>query len=70
MEAVFFGEVAGEGGGIAVGDGDGVCAGGEAGGFELGKVGVIAQYEASVVVAPSSGTAQSHPTRTGSDFGV
>ena len=67
---MFFGEVAGEGGGIAVSNGDCVCTGGEAGGFELVEVGVVAQYEASVVVAPSAGTAKSHPTGAGGDFGV
>ena len=59
LEAVFFGEVAGEGGRIAVGDGDGMCTGGEAGGFVLVEVGMVAQYEASVVVAPSAGTVSS-----------
>ena len=62
---MFFGEVAGEGGRIAVGDGDGMCTGGEAGGFELVEVGMVAQHEASIVVAPSAGTAQSHPTGAG-----
>ncbi len=67
---MFFREVAGEDGRIAVGDGDGMCTGGEAGGFELVEVGMVAQYEAAVVVAPSAGTAQSHPTGAGGEFGV
>ncbi len=70
MDAVFFGEVAGEGGGIAVSDRDGVCTRGEAGGFKFVEVGMVAQYEAAIIVAPSTGTAQSHPTRAGSEFGV
>ena len=39
---MFFGEVAGEDGGVAVGDGDGVGIGDEAGGFEFLEVGVVA----------------------------
>ena len=62
---MFFGEVAGEGGGIAVGDGYGMCTCGEAGGFELVEVGMVAQHEASIVVAPSAGTSQRHPTGAG-----
>lgn len=67
---MFFGEVAGEGGRIAVGNGDSMCTGCEAGGFELVEVGMVAQYEGAIVVAPSAGTAQSHPTGAGGDFGV
>lgn len=63
---MFFGEVAGEGSGISVGDGYGVCTGGEAGGFKFVEVGVIAQYETAIVVAPSAGTAKRHPTGAGS----
>ena len=62
---MFFGEVAGEDGGIAVGDGDGVGFGGEAGGFEFVEVGVVAENESPVKVSPSAGTAEGHPAGAG-----
>ncbi len=62
---MFFGEVAGEDGGIAVGDGDGVGFGGEAGGFEFLEVGVVAENESAVKVSPSAGTAKGHPAGAG-----
>ena len=62
---MFFGEVAGEDGGIAVGDGDGVGIGGEAGGFEFLEVGVVAENESAVKVSPSAGTAEGHPAGAG-----
>jgi len=62
---VFFGEVAGEDGRVAVGDGDGVGFGGEAGGFEFLEVGVVAENESAVKVSPSAGTAEGHPAGAG-----
>ncbi len=62
---MFFGEVAGEDGRVAVGDGDGVGFGGEASGFQFLEVGVVAENESAVKVSPSAGTAKGHPAGAG-----
>ena len=48
-----------------MGDGDGVGFGGEAGGFELLEVGMVAENESAVKVSPATGTAQGHPAGAG-----